>query len=147
MDDSSDEGNMSSKTVAETEVRVSHFVLKIVKSSLPPPNTLARNPKPTKKKIMNRRGLGNIWKHVKKVNCPRVEWTEFLGSKDPGRGFLSPSQFLPQRWMERRGRQNQATQLCPPNSRVCVSPEHLPRLAVDEDCLSSGPQWSVGTHT
>lgn len=50
MDDSSDEGNMSSKTVVEIEMKVRHFVLKIIKSSLPPPNTLAKNAKPTNKK-------------------------------------------------------------------------------------------------
>lgn len=70
VDDSSDKGKMSSKTILEIEVRVRHFVLKAIKSSLPPPNTLAQNPKPTNKKSRLDWDLDSIWNHVKKVNGP-----------------------------------------------------------------------------
>ena len=49
MDDSSDEGNMSSKTIVETDEGKT-LCLKNHHSSLPPSNTLAPNPKPTNKK-------------------------------------------------------------------------------------------------
>lgn len=130
------------------QMRVRHFVLKIINSSfLPPSNTLAPNPKPTNKNH-EETGTRQYTKLYEKselthgVNC----WVNRVSrSKDHGRGFLTYLSFCRRGgWKGGEGRTKQLNSV-PLRLQGLYGSWAPPWLRMRT--VFPQPQWSVRTYT